>query len=66
MNTYIVIVIISKKLRTKNLPCTSYRLKMLKCQIDYKILKAIKYLRYTAFYVLFKKKKRVNFFKRCV
>ena len=29
-----------------------------------KILKAIKYLQYTAFKVLFKKKKRVNFFKR--
>ena len=36
MNMY-VIVIISKKLRTKNLTYTSYRLKMLKCQIDYNI-----------------------------
>ena len=29
-----VIVIISKKLRTKTLTYTSYKLKMLKCQID--------------------------------
>ena len=37
---------------------------MLKCQI--KILKAIKYLKYTAFNFLFIKEKRVNFFKRCI
>ena len=29
-------------------------------------IKSYKYLKYTAFAALFKKKKRVNFFKRCV
>ena len=31
-----------------------------------KMLKAIKYLKHTAFNAVFKKKKRVNFFKRSV
>ena len=29
-------------------------------------IKSYKYLKYTAFTAVFKKKKRVNFFKRCV
>ena len=29
-------------------------------------IKSYEYLKYTAFTALFKKKKRVNFFKRCV